>query len=85
MKVEGYHPPKSRFLSIEKDLGIITTQMVQNQRLKKLLHYTTRDALSKPALSADESLLLFGKNIKLIPKLYVDNSVLNFISFSNFL
>ena len=86
MKIEGYFPPKSRFLSIEKDLGIITNQIVQNQRLKKLLYYTTKDALSKPALNADESLSLFGKNIKLIPKLYVDNSVLNYmiISFDNF-
>ena len=86
MKVEGYFPPKSSFLSVEKDLGIITNQMMQNNRLKKLLYYTTRDALNKPALNADQSLELFGKNIKLVPKLYVDKSVLSYIivSFDNF-
>lgn len=86
MKIEGYFPPKSSFLSIEKDLGIITNQMIQNNRLKKLLYYTTKDALNKPVLNAEQSLELFGKNIKLVPKLYVDNSVLNYIitSFDNF-
>lgn len=86
MKIEGYFPPKSSFLSVEKDLGIITNQMIQNNRLKKLLYYTTKDALNKPVLNAEQSLELFGKNIKLVPKLYVDNSVLNYIitSFDNF-
>ena len=87
MKVEGYFPPKSSFLSIEKDLEIITKQMIQNNRLKKLLYYTTRDALNKQNLNADQTLELFGKNIKLVPKLYVDGSVLNYIiiSFDNFM
>ncbi len=86
MKIEGYFPPKSSFLSIEKDLGIITDQIMQNQRLKRLLYYTSRDALNKPNLTTDQSLELFGKNIKLVPKLYVDGSVLNYIiiSFDNF-
>ena len=86
MKIEGYFPPKSSFLSIEKDLGIITDQIMQNNRLKRLLYYTSRDALSKPNLTTDQSLELFGKNIKLVPKLYVDGSVLNYIiiSFDNF-
>ena len=86
MHIQGYFPPKSSFLSIEKDLGIITNQMMQNQRLKKLLYYTTKDALNQPNLNADQSLELFGKNIKLVPKLYVDNSVLNYIitTFDNF-
>ena len=54
--------------------------------IKKLLYYTTRDALTKKNLSADESLELFGKNIKLVPKLYIDGSVLNYIviNFDNF-
>lgn len=86
MKVQRYFPPKSSFLSIEKDLEIITGEIIQNNRIKKLLYYTTRDALTKKNLSADESLGLFGKNIKLVPKLYVDNSVLNYliINFDNF-
>ena len=86
MNVQGYHPPKSSFLSIEKDLGIIVNQMMHNNRLKKLLYYTTKDALGQPILNSDQSLELFGKNIKLVPKLYVDKSVLNYIivNFDNF-
>jgi hypothetical protein len=50
------------------------------------LYYTTPDALNKANLNEDEMLELFGKNIKLVPKLYVDGSVLNYIiiSFDNF-
>lgn len=86
MNIQRYFPPKSSFLSIEKDLGIITNEVMQNDRIKKLLYYTTRDALNMKNLTADQSLELFGKNIKLVPKLYVDNSVLNYIiiSFDNF-
>ena len=86
MKINSYFPPKSSFLSIEKDLGIITNQVIQNNRLKKLLFYTSKDALTKPNLTADQSLGLFNKNIKIVPKLYVDPTVLNYviISFDNF-
>lgn len=60
--------------------------MLKNSRFKKLLYYTTRDALDRPNLTEDESLGLFGKNIKIVPKLYIDNSVLAYviISFDNF-
>ena len=77
---------KSSFLSTEKDMNLIVSAILKNERLKRLLHYTTRDALSRKNLTEDESLELFGKNIKLVPKLAVDNSVLNYIiiSFDNF-
>lgn len=77
---------KSSFLSTEKDMNLIVNAILKNERLKRLLHYTTRDALSRKNLTEDESLELFGKNIKLVPKLVVDNSVLNYliISFDNF-
>ena len=86
MKKEVYSYPKSSFLSTEKDMGIIVNMVMKNERLKKMLHYTSRDCLSKPNLSQNESLALFGKNIKIVPKLYVDGSVLNYIivSFDNF-
>ena len=82
----GYREPKSSFLSVEKDLGIIIDNMLKDERLKRLLHYTTPDALTRDNISEDESLALIGKNIKIIPKLYVDKSVLNYIivSFDNF-
>ena len=77
---------KSSFLSTEKDMNLIVSAILKNERLKRLLHYTTRDALNRKNLTEDESLELFGKNIKLVPKLSVDNSVLNYliISFDNF-
>ena len=78
--------PKSSFLSMEKDMHLISNMLLKNQRLKKMLHYTTPNCLSKPDLTEEESVEMFGKNIKMVPKLYVDNSVLNYIivSFDNF-
>lgn len=86
MKKIVYSYPKSSFLSAEKDMGLIVDMIMKNERLKKMLHYTTRDCLNKPNLTQDETMELFGKNIKIVPKLYVDGSVLNYIiiSFDNF-
>ncbi len=51
-----------------------------------MLYYTDRDALDRPALTEDQRLGLFGKQIKIVPKIYVDGSVLAYviISFDNF-
>ena len=86
MRQEVYTYPKSSFLSTEKDMSLIVNMILKNERLKKMLHYTSRDCLSRPNLTQDESLDLFGKEIKIVPKLYVDGSVLNYviISFDNF-
>lgn len=86
MKVEGFKMPKSSFLAQEKDMGIITNMMMKNQRLKKLLYYTTKDCMNKPPLTDEQTAEMFGKNIKLVPKLTVDGSVMNYIivSFDNF-
>ena len=87
MKKEVYSYPKSSFLSIEKDMSLIVDMIMKNKNLQKMLHYTTKDCLSKPNLKENEVLDLFGKNIKIVPKLYVDGSVLNYIiiSFDNFM
>ena len=86
MKIQSYSYPKSSFLSTEKDMNIIIDHIIKNDRLKKLLYYTSKDCLDKPKLTFDQTLEMFGKQIKLIPKLYVDGSVLNYIiiSFDNF-
>lgn len=83
---KNYNPPKSSFLSMEKDLSIILDKILSNERLKKLLYYTTRNALSQPNLTEEQSLSLIGKNIKIIPKLFVDPDVLNYliITFEDF-
>ena len=87
MKIQNYIYPKSSFLSAEKDMNIIVDRMMKNDRLKKMLYYTTRDCLDRPRVTDDQALEMFGKNIKIIPKLYVDGSVLNYIiiSFDNFM
>lgn len=86
MRIQSYTYPKSSFLSAEKDMNIIVDRIMKNDRLKKMLYYTTRDCLDRPKLTEDETLDLFGKQIKLVPKLYVDGSVLNYIiiTFNNF-
>ena len=87
MKINGVNIPKSSFLSIEKDLEIIVNHLCKNERLKRLLYYTTPDAIDKPNLDDEQMIQLFKKNIKLIPKLYVAGSVLNYIiiNFDNFI
>ena len=86
MKVENYRIPKSSFLSVEKDLGILTDLFLKNKRLKKLLFYTTKNPLKEPDLTDEQTYGLFGEQIKIVPKLQIDKQVMNYIiiSFDNF-
>ena len=65
MKKITYSYPRSSFLNVEKDLGIIIDKILQNERLKKLLYYTGRDALLKDKLTEEQQFELLGNNIKL--------------------
>ena len=87
MKIDGFKQYKSSFLSMEKDMAILMNAMLNNERLKRLLYYTTNDALDKPNLTDEQSVSLIGTNIKNVPKLTLDKSVLNYIivSFDNFI
>ena len=87
MKLETYEFPHSSFLSVEKDMDIITASIIKNERLKKLLYYTTSDALDRPKLTREQTRQVLQENIKTIPKIQVDNQELNYviISFDNFL
>ena len=87
MKIENYQPPKSSFLSINKDMRLLVDKFLSNDRLCKLLHYTNKNALNEAKLTDEEKIALFGKEIKLVPKLYIDKSVLTYIviSFDNFI
>ena len=51
MKIDNFHMTKSSFLSMEKDMGIIVDHICKNERLQKLLYYTTPDALERPRLT----------------------------------
>lgn len=86
MKIDGVKLPKSSFLSMEKDMGIIVNKICENERLKRLLYYTTPDAIERPNLTDDQMYELFKKNIRIIPKLTIDGTVRNYliISFDDF-
>ena len=86
MRVINYREPHSSFLSVDKDLQIIIDNLLKNKNFKKLLHYTTKNALKQKTLTEEETVKLIGKNIKITPKLYIDKTVLNYIiiSFDNF-
>ena len=86
MRIEGYHPPKSSFLSINKDMKLLVDKILSNDRLCNLLYYTSRDALQQKKLTDEQKIAMFGQQIRLVPKLYVDTPVLNYIiiSFDNF-
>lgn len=86
MKIDNVKDPESAFLAQEKDMKIIVDRMAANQRLRKLLYYTTSDALKRPEVSDQNFVKMFGKNIRNLPKLYIDKDVLNYIviSFDNF-
>lgn len=89
MKILTYKYPKSSFLSIEKDMGIIIDMIFKNERLKKLLLNNTKDALLKPYDEKynDGVALIEDGYVRMVPKLYVDKDVLNYIivSFDNFI
>ena len=86
MKIETYQYPKSSFLSIDKDMSLIISYLLKNERLKKLLYYTDKNCLNRPNLNDKQTLELVENNIKLFPKLYIDPAVRTYItiSFDNF-
>ena len=79
MKIDGVKLPKSSFLSMEKDMGIIVNKICENERLKRLLYYTSPDAIDRPNLTDDQMYELFKKNIRIIPKLTIDGTVRNYL------
>ena len=87
MRVQNYERPQSSFLSVEKDMGIIIDNILKNPRIQRLLYYTSADALSKPDLDDDQKLSLLEHNIKIVPKITVDNVEYNYllINFNNFI
>lgn len=79
MRIEGYQVPESSFLSVEKDTELLVQKIFSNERLKKLLYYTVKNPLDQPKLTDKQTQELFKKNIKIVPKLYIDGKVLNYL------
>lgn len=86
MRIDRYTPPKSSFLSIEKDLSIITGNMEKCSRLKRLLCNEAQNALLQPTPEVTISDMIQQNIIKIIPKITVDRELRTYIiiSFDNF-
>lgn len=86
MKIDGVKIPKSSFLSVEKDMGIIMQHLLKCKRLGRLLYYTTNDAVNRKDLNDKETMALVNRNIRMVPKLLVEEDILNYviINFDNF-
>ena len=86
MRIDNYKEPQSSFLAVEKDLEIIVNHFLANERLMKLLYYSTPGALAQPDVPTNIKVEMLGKQIKIIPKLKVDKPEFCYIiiSFDNF-
>lgn len=86
MKIETYTYPRSSFLAVEKDMEIFVNHFMKNQRLLKLLYYDVPNALQQLDVPQDKALGMFNKQIKIVPKLKVDQPEFCYviISFDNF-
>ena len=86
MRINKVKKPESSFLSMEKDAGILIETIAKNERLKRLLYYNVPDALDQPDLTPEQSRKLFKDNIKMVPKLRIENEYLNYVilRFKNF-
>lgn len=80
MKIQGYEFPKSSFLSLEKDAGIIVRDMLANDRLKKLLFYEDKNCLKLPSLTQEQTLSLIDNQIMICPKIEIDKSMFSYVS-----
>lgn len=92
MRIDNFTPPKSSFLSVDKDTDLIISKMLKNERLKRLLYWPEKDCLINATgkcrnLTDEETLSLIGKQIRLVPRVALDEEVCNyiFINFNNFI
>ena len=78
---------ENSFLAISKDWALITEKILKNDKLLKLIYYTSPDALDKENLSEEQKQSLINKNILCFPYVPEDDDVSNYISilFDNFL
>lgn len=77
---------KSSFLSVEKDLALIVTKILEDKELQKLLYYLDNDCLEKPDLSQEQVFSLVGNQIRIVPKLEIESPCKCYVivTFDNF-
>lgn len=66
-------------MSAQSDLFKIVSRMMGNTKLQKLLHYQTKDALEKPNVPPEDAIKLLGSNIRVTPKLPIEDTVKAYI------
>ncbi len=76
----------SSFATVEKVLKQVVDKLMYNKPLQKLLYYSDKHCLSLPDLNQDQIFSLLGDQIKIVPKLQVDDGVMAYviISFDKF-
>ena len=79
MKLKTLELPKSSFLSVDKDLSIICDKILKNKRLQKYLYYNVENPLEQEDLISQEVRDMFGKYIRIVPKLDISGEVMNYI------
>lgn len=90
-RIINYKEPESAFMTVEKDARLIVDKMLKNTRLKRLLYYTSSDAILNRTgkckdLDDAQTLSLVNNHIRLRPKITVDPDVRAYIviTFDNF-
>lgn len=77
----------SSFQSVENILSKTVNLLLKNDRLKQLLYYTNRHALSMTRLNEEQTHSLIGNQIKIVPKITVEPDVKPYLilSLDNFI
>lgn len=77
----------SSFATVEKVLQEVVNKLLYNRPLQKLLYYSDKHCLSLGDLTQDQVFSLLNNQIKIVPKLQVDEEVMAYvvISFDKFL
>lgn len=75
------------FITVEKVLQDIVDKLAFHKPLQKLLYYSEKHCLSMKDLTQDQIFSLLGNQIKIVPKLQVDENVMAYIiiSFERFI
>lgn len=84
--VDLFETVDSSFLSVDKNYALIINQILNNQRLLKMLYYSQPDCLKGKNLTPAQKLSLINQQIKIIPVLIVDEKcpIYIIIIFDNF-
>lgn len=84
MRYRSYEYPKSSFLSMAKDTSLIISKILGNQKVLKLLYYTTPDCLKneEDITTAQIKELFSNEQISNVPRLKIDPKFKNYLRIS---